>query len=200
MRSILYPRLMIDRKYDDQIAAAGYCSDMGEYVLVMSGIWCDEMYHRITAEEYEGIMAHKDEEDTYQMLDEQAPGYFQRMFGAAGPRLHCLEHWPEGFKPYICMHGPYLYDDDEKMLYWHLFWDGVHYAAAPHFFAPYWILDLEPCQPMREIEGLDLCWVDFNGEKVLLCYGKKVDEFEGMDEWQHLYDHMQNGGNWNWKD
>ena len=74
----------------------------------------------------------------------------------------------------------FLYID--KVLYAHILMNGVHYAVLPYRM----IMNEEGkyIRPLENNDGVEMIYVDVDGENIPLFMGIKIETFEGIDEWQ----------------
>ena len=166
-----------DKEYSNKV---GYNKELDiyiyrKYVSYAIGYY---KYYRVTKEEAEVLK--KTNDISALILDYEK----SRLIGVGYRRGYDITHdLPKGLNPYAYYDGPFLYDGE--IFYYHLFWEGKHYAAIPYCQ----LIDenLVRYYPFRDMQGVSEIHVNYNGEDLLLCYGKEVDDFEGLDEWQKLY-------------
>lgn len=166
---------------------AGFCNELNGYVLrTMSGWVYDYcVYYRITKEEYRKVMENLDGLNNGTVYPEEIiPGIHDRFVGAGFKRAYEINpHFPKGCDPYTYMDAPYLLNDGT--FYFHLYYDGRHYAAVPRRMS---VNEGERVYPLRKMPGVKKHVIEYDGKEVFLCWGIMITDFEGMDEWKKFHE------------
>lgn len=170
---------------------AGYCKDTDCYLLKKQSGWVYDygMYYRITETEYEEISSRIKDFDSLKLyLNNTMPDLSDRYVGAGHIRGYDVAPFKCDCKdlPFLYRDGPFLCEDG--VFYYHLFWDGRHYAAVPRV----WALKKRPDGSWtrngiyRDMDDISLIKIKHGDKEIELCYGKEIFEFDGIEEWNLL--------------
>ena len=177
--------------FDTNYNYVGFCSELKEYMLVITVPWIVHYsrYYWISEDDFN--LAKNNLAEFKNKYKEAFNSIKELPKGITFIGSHNLRDYDArpGFHLHIssgtnCSNAfqHFLYEKEDNILYAHILMNGVHYAVLP-----YRIIQNEKAEYIHTLENktnVEMIYGNIDGERQSLFFGIKVDTFEGFQDWK----------------